>query len=64
MYFYDRQGQLRLIPASWTDARKADPFVELAAGRAWFRPQDLLALAELIDGLMARQKPTSEAERC
>jgi hypothetical protein len=64
VYFYDRQGQLKLIPASWTDARKADPFVELAAGRARFRLQDLLALAELIDGLINRQTSTSDSQAC
>jgi hypothetical protein len=30
-----------------------DPFVVLAAGRACFRPRDLLALADLLDGLRA-----------
>ncbi|MGI9305617.1 MAG: DUF5372 family protein, partial [Gammaproteobacteria bacterium] len=54
VYVYDGKGQLRRLPASWTDARKADPFVELAAGRAWFRPTDLIALSDLVDSLSAQ----------
>jgi hypothetical protein len=47
VFFYER-GQLRRLPASWTDAAPPSPFVTLAAGRAYFRPDDLLRLAELI----------------
>jgi len=48
VFFYDEQGALKALPASWTDAGRPDPFVTLAAGRAYFRPADLLALAALV----------------
>jgi hypothetical protein len=38
-------------PRAWTDAADPDVFVMLAAGRSPFRVEDLLVLAELIDGL-------------
>ena len=47
VFFYEK-GQLRRLPASWTDAAPPSPFVTLAAGRAYFRPDDLLRLAELV----------------
>lgn len=48
VFFYDEQGELISLPASWTDASASDPFVALSAGRAHFRPADLLALVDLI----------------
>jgi hypothetical protein len=40
------------IPLAWTDAAgQADPFVALAAGRSLFRVEDLVRLAEMIEGL-------------
>ena len=33
---------------------RRDPFVAMAAGRSPFRVEDLLALAELIDGIRPR----------
>lgn len=57
VFFYDEQGALKALPASWTDAGQLDPFVSLAGGRAHFRPVDLLDLAVL----MARIRDTSNA---
>lgn len=48
VYVYDADGELLPLPAQWTDAVPVDPFVEIAAGRAPFRAQDLLELAELV----------------
>ena len=48
MFFYDEQGALKALPASWTDAGQRDPFVSLAGGRAHFRLADLLDLAVLV----------------
>jgi uncharacterized protein DUF5372 len=46
---YYRDGrELKRMPATWTSAAVVDPFVKLSAGRALFRTDDLLALAELI----------------
>ncbi len=54
MFFYDEQGALKALPASWTDASPPDPFVTLAGGRAHFRPADLLDLAALVARLRDR----------
>jgi len=45
VYFYDEDGQLRHLPARWTDIEETDPFVAVASGRAHFRPGDLLRLS-------------------
>ncbi|HHK41346.1 MAG TPA: hypothetical protein ENJ50_02910 [Planctomycetaceae bacterium] len=48
VYFYAEDGRLQRLPASWTDAVERDPFVVVAEGRAHFRLDDLLRLAELV----------------
>jgi hypothetical protein len=55
--FFEEGGRLRALPADWTDAVERPVFVVLAAGRAHFRPDDLLRLAELVEGLGTREKP-------
>ncbi|MFH1740623.1 MAG: DUF5372 family protein [bacterium] len=48
--FLDENVNLCAVPIPWTDLEQIeDPFVSLSDGRAWFRPGDLLALAELIE---------------
>jgi hypothetical protein len=49
VYFHDRGGLLRSIPACWTTVMPADPFVVLAAGRCLFRYEDLLRLTDLVE---------------
>ena len=39
------------MPLSWTDLAPPDVFVSISAGRALFRPEDLLQLAALLDQL-------------
>ena len=51
VYFYNEHQQLTALSASWTDAIVVDPFVAVAEGRAPFRADDLLELAELIGRL-------------
>lgn len=51
VYFYDQEGELRHLPASWTDVEEIDPFVAVAKGRAHFRPGDLLRLSDLVADL-------------
>ena len=48
--FFREPGQTRLrsLPAIWTDVDGPDPFLVLSAGRAYFRPQDLLQLAGIL----------------
>ena len=48
VWFYDDEGELRLLPAAWTDRAPSDPFVVVAAGRSAFRLCDLLELAEFV----------------
>ncbi len=57
VYVYGVEGELVPLPARWTDAVPADPFVEVAAGRSPFRTEDLLELAELVAQLAARALP-------
>jgi hypothetical protein len=47
VHLHDEDGQLFSLPAAWTDAVAADPFVVVAAGRAPFSTAGLLALADL-----------------
>jgi hypothetical protein len=61
VFFHDQQGQLQSLPTAWTSVAAPDPFVRRAAGRALFRPHDLLALARLCQRLVSaerRQEPT------
>lgn len=51
MFFFGDDGQLRSVPAGWTDAVPPDPFVMVAAGRSALRVEDLVALAGLLAGL-------------
>ena len=51
VYFQDEQGHLRSLPVAWTSLAAPDPFVTHAAGRAFFRPADLLAVAMLCQRL-------------
>jgi hypothetical protein len=51
--FFREPGQTRVraLPATWTDVVGADPFVVLSAGRSYFRPDDLVQLAVLLNEL-------------
>jgi hypothetical protein len=67
VYFYNKENCLIAMPTAWTDAAAPDPFVALAAGRAYFRMEDLLQLVELatfckskIPQKRVRSKPVKE----
>lgn len=47
--FYDAEGRLRSLLASWTDVAEPDVFIQVAAGRSFVRPDDLATLATLIE---------------
>jgi len=49
------EARVRSIPAGWTDVEGPDPFLVLAAGRALFRVEDLMALAEQLRELERRR---------
>jgi hypothetical protein len=53
VYYHDDDGGLRSLPTRWTSLSPPDPFEVVAAGRARFRPDDLLRLAELVETLRA-----------
>jgi uncharacterized protein DUF5372 len=64
VFYLGDDGQLRSLPADWTDVDPPDPFVAIAAGRSTFRVGDLVALASLLDGIRPakssrRVKPTT-----
>lgn len=41
-------GRTRSLPVGWTTVGAVDPFISVAAGRAPFRLEDLLALTLLV----------------
>jgi hypothetical protein len=55
VHLHDENGQLFSLPAGWTDAVAADPFVVVAAGRCPFTADGLLAVADLIGRFRARR---------
>jgi hypothetical protein len=54
VYFQDDSGQLREIPAAWTDFVAEDAFVQLAARRSPLHSRCLLELAELVAQMRRR----------
>ena len=63
VHLHDENGQLFSLPAGWTDAAAADPFVVVAAGRAPFTMAGLLALADLVDQLRAQRDGTEAVKK-
>lgn len=57
VYFYDAADRLRHAPVGWTSEAPVDVFTELACGRCFFRPEDLLRLATLVDSLKKLLRP-------
>ena len=53
LYYEDESGRLVSLPASWTSAADGDVFLEVSAGRAWLRFDDLVRLSELVAELRA-----------
>jgi len=46
VYYRDRTGRMRFLPARWTTMSTPDPFVLIAEGRAYFRLADLIRLQD------------------
>jgi hypothetical protein len=63
VFFVLDDGTLTSVPIAWTDMAEPDAFAAVAAGRSPFRPQDLLALAEVIDGLLPSANPRGRVRR-
>ena len=53
VYYRDQNGRMRFLPVRWTSLAAPDPFVLTAAGRAYFRLEDLIRLAEQMKELQA-----------
>ena len=53
VFYRDPDGRMRYLAARWTSLAAPDPFVNAAAGRAYFRLEDLVRLSELIKELRA-----------
>ena len=47
----DEKGRQLSFPIAWTDLAEPDPFVVIGRGRPYFRVEDLIRLADLIEGL-------------
>jgi hypothetical protein len=47
-------GSVYTVPRGWTSLASPDAFEVIAAGRASFRPEDLLDLAVLLDEVQRR----------
>ncbi len=60
---HDENGELFSLPAGWTDAAPADPFVVVSGGRCPFTVNGLLAVAELIDRLHAQRDADEAVKR-
>jgi hypothetical protein len=50
--YYDADGRLCLLLASWTDLPEPDLFTQASGGRSHFRIDDLLRLCALIDNFL------------
>jgi hypothetical protein len=53
VFYRDPEGRMRYLAARWTSLATPDPFVIAARGRAYFRLEDLIRLAEQIRDLLA-----------
>jgi len=60
VFFHDQHGHLQSLPTPWTSVAAPDPFALRSAGRALFRPQDLLALATLCQRLATAEGAREE----
>ena len=50
--FYIGDGERSCcLPARWTSVIADDPFVEMSAGRSFFRVVDLLEMVDLVQGV-------------
>ena len=49
VFFLNTKGRKSSVPLDWTDIGPKDPFAVVSAGRAFFRVEDLLGLARLIE---------------
>lgn len=48
VYYTREDGELDLVPATWTDVVPEDPFVMISGGRATLRTKELLELVKFV----------------
>ena len=48
VWYEAADGSVATIPRAWTDLAASEPFIALAEGKAYFRPDDLAELAALL----------------
>jgi len=51
VWYRTADGSVRTVPRAWTNLAALDPFEVVSAGRTCFRPDDLIRLAALLDGV-------------
>jgi len=56
IWYEGDDGSIRTVPRGWTSLALADVFEVISAGRARFRPEDLVVLAALLDDLRKRDR--------
>ena len=64
VWFRVPEGGVVSIPKAWTDLADPDPFEVIAAGRAYFRVEDLAALVTLVAQLRQPHPPAIEGAAC
>jgi hypothetical protein len=57
VYFRDKSKRLHHVPLGWTSVAPTDSFRAAANGRCRFRTEDLLRLADLIEGITIGEAP-------
>jgi hypothetical protein len=62
IYFHDLNQHLVSVPASWTSVIPVDPFIKVADGRSFFRPEDLVRLCNLTEALKSNLKTVPGSE--
>ena len=62
VHYTTDDGTMRTIRQTFTNAASVDPFARVAAGRSAFRVPDLLALAELLEGLDGEEGIARESD--
>ena len=59
VWYQAADGCVRTMPLAWTSLAALDSFEVISTGRASFRPDDLIRLAALLDGV---RSPAVDAE--
>lgn len=54
--YFDQNGKVCSMLASWTSVADSDYFLQASEGRSWFRVDDLLALSAFLPGLLKKSQ--------